>query len=243
MIRCINMDKSTARMDAIYRYYVDFEVKRIKGIDGSLLWGDGSVDELDRYNWNGDKLAGLISGNVIAEWYKDFGDARPPEVACSISHSMALVDFYNSNEDVGIIIEDDTAPLEGLLDFEMPNNVDFYCLIGTDHPGNRVATYSDGGIKYLRNLSGYAITKKGAEFAIKAMCPFWAVADIQMSFGLFDSVDVGTILPSFFKRGPLLNARAPVKSIIGLSEMAKETTFTSTGIKKWMPKGQESIPY
>lgn len=237
------MDKSTDRMCAIYKNYIDFDVNRIEGVDGVELWGDGTVDNLSRYNWNGSCLDKLIADGIIETWYRDFGDARPPDIACNLSQRRALLDFYNSNDDVGIIIEDDTLPLDGLNDFKMPTDVDFYCLLGVDHPGNRVATYSNGEIKFLRNLSGYAITKKGAELAMAAIVPFWNIVDIQLSFSIFRSVDVGTVLPVFKIRKDLIKAVAPSRSLVGLSHIATNTTCTKNGKKEWMPCGWDSVSY
>jgi len=237
------MKKSIDRIHSIYRCYKDFDVKIIEGVDGVSLWCDGSVDDFNRYNWDIEKLNNLINNGIIETWYKDFGDARPPDIACNVSQRNAIADFYNSDEDIGIIIEDDTCPLKGLADFKMPKDVDFYCLLGTDHPGHRVATYDNGEIKYLRNLSGYAITKKCAELAMDAIVPFWNIVDIQLSFSLFQSVEIGNTLPNFWKRRTTIKAMAPQKSLIGLSDMALNTTCTDTGKKKWMPKGWDSIPY
>jgi GR25 family glycosyltransferase involved in LPS biosynthesis len=236
------MDKSVDRMNHVCTAYRNFKIKRIKAVDGVAQWGDGTVDEFERYNWNDEKLKELIRGGVITDWYKDFGDFRPPEVACSVSHRDAIIDFYNSNEEVGIIIEDDTEPVN-LSTFVMPQEVDFYCLLGSNHPGRRVDTYENGDIKNLRNLSGYAITKRGASLAIEAMESFWSLADTQISFSLFKSVKVGTILPTFKTRSVLITAKAPIVSLVGLSKMSENTTFTCSGKKKWMPAGWASKAY
>jgi hypothetical protein len=237
------MDRSPHRMNLIHDYYGGLDIKRISALDGVSLWSDGSCDEFERFNWDDEKLNYLIKNGYIADWYKDYGDARPPEVACLLSHRIAIIDFYESNDPIGIIIEDDTFPLFDLNLFEMPKGVDFYCLLGSDHPGNRVVVNEDNEIKSLRNLSGYALTKYGAELAIDALFPFWCPADMQISLSLFGSINIGTMLPSFKKRGATIKAKAPDLSIIGLSESSRYTTFTCSGFKKWMPTGWESSPY
>jgi hypothetical protein len=242
LIRYINLCSDTERNKNIIECYSRYSLKRISAIDGIMEWGDGTYDSQGRWNWDRRKESDLIKDGVLARDHGLFYGLNPPEVACSIMQREAILDFLNSHEDVGFIIEDDTYPLCDLDSFEMPKDADFFCFLGTDHPGYRVMTNENDEIVCLRNLSAYAITRKGAEIAIEAMKPLWCIADSQLAMRSFRSINNNELWP-FKRTKDLMVAKAPSRSMIGLSRLSEYTTFSCDGKKPWVDEEWNSIAY
>lgn len=242
LIRYINLDSDIERNRHIIECYYDYNLKRISAIDGTKEWGDGSYDLQGRWNWDKLKEDRLIQDGILAKNHDLFYGLNPPEVACSVMQREAIIDFLNSNDEIGFIVEDDTCPLCDLHNFKMPKDTDFFCFLGTDHPGYRVMTNENDEIVCLRNLSAYAITRRGAEIAIEAMKPLWCIADSQLAMRSFMSLSNNELWP--FKRTKnLMVAKAPLKSMIGLSRLSEYTTFSYDGKKPWVDLDWNSIAY
>ena len=223
-IRCINMNKSTDRM---FHVLLTFnEVKCINAIDG-MQFSNNTFDEYKRPNWDNRKYP------IDSKYFYIF----PTTYACNLSHMKAWIDFIDSKDEWSIIVEDDTEPVMDLSNISIPDNCDFYYLIGVDHPGKRLFLYDDGQVKFSRTLGAYLLSKKAAILALEAMKPIhYFQADWQVPFRIFESMKNCKIpQPNWDNKLPTIKAYGQRESIIKHSQFAKVSTFTKDGSKSWIP--------
>lgn len=237
LIRYINLDRSYNRRKDIEKFYSKYDLKRINAIDG-LAFSDKSFNKDFSYNWDQKIRQDFLKFEVLKE--NGYYNLSPTELACGLSHRLAVIDFLKSNEEYGLIIEDDTFPCCDLNKIKIPVGVDFFCLLGTSHPGKRVLTCKKNQIKMLRNMSAYILNRKAAIAFLKSTLPLFCIQDGQYALFSFSENNIeGTGLP--LKKVAYLSAIAFEKSFIGLSEDCEKSTFTHNGEKKWIEKDWQSL--
>lgn len=223
-IRCINLSKSVDRMQHISKVFDS--VKRIEAING-MIYSDGTFNSKGVPNWS------FLPNNVNCSYFKMF----PTTFGCNLSHIKSWIDFLDSNEEWSIVIEDDTEPVISLHKLEIPDDCDFYYLIGSNHPGRRLMLYNDGKVKFTRTLAAYLLSRKAAYLAIEAMEEgHYFQTDWQVPFRIFESMQGCKVpQPKWKLNLPRIKAYGPINSIIQHSKFSKISTFTKDGTKKWIP--------
>jgi hypothetical protein len=228
-IRCINLDRSTDRWNDVSRAF-DNELIRIPAIDG-MRWSDGTYDDQGRPKW------GNIPSNVLTEHFRYF-QMFPTAYGCNRSHLRAISDFLTSGDEWGIIIEDDTEPIGDVRAIEVPDDADWFYLLGTDHKGCRVSTWEDGQVRLPRTLAAYALSRRCAVMARLSMNPHHVFqTDWQIPFRCFESLRDNEISKPDWPELPYrVKAYAPQQSIVKQSHHASVSTFTFHGDKPWIPR-------
>ena len=225
-IRCINLDRSTDRWE--YVSSVFYDLIRITAVDG-MQWSDGAFDEEGRPRW------GDVPEDVdpSSRHFKMF----PTTYGCNCSHLRAMEHFLATDEQWTIIIEDDTEPVGDLSSIEVPDDCDWYYLLGSSHPGCRLSLYSDGQVRASRTLGAYALSRRAAELAILAMQPIqYFQTDHQIPLRCFESALRGNwAMPDWPELSYRIKAYGQKDSIIRHSAHASVSTFTIDGRKPWIP--------
>jgi hypothetical protein len=225
-IRCINLDRSQERwkhMSSVFPKLI-----RIPAVDG-MKWSDGTYDCEKRPNWG--KLPKDV--DPCFRYFRMF----PTTYGCNLSHIRAMEDFLASDDSWTIIVEDDVLPAGDYKNISIPTDCDFYYLIGKNHPGFRLALYSDGQVRSSRTLAAYALSRNAAELALLAMRPVqYFQADHQIPLRCFVSTLRGDWEePSWLELPYRIKAYGQEESIIQHSEHASLSTFTLDGTKPWIP--------
>jgi hypothetical protein len=145
--------------------------------------------------------------------------------------------FLATDEQWTIIIEDDTEPVGDLSEIEVPDDCDWYYLIGSSHPGCRLSLYPDGQVRAPRTLGAYALSRRAAELAILAMQPIqYFQTDHQIPLRCFESTLRGNwVIPDWPELPYRIKTYGQQESIIRHSEYASVSTFTIDGRKPWIP--------
>lgn len=226
-IRCINLDRSSDRWEHISLVFRD--LIRIPAVDG-MQWSDGTFDKDGRPRW------GSIPGNVDFS-FRHF-HMFPATYGCNCSHLKAMEDFLSTDEPWTIIIEDDTEPVGDLSTIEVPDDCDWYYLIGASHPGCRLSLYPDGQVRSSRTLAAYALSRRAAELAILAMQPIqYFQTDHQIPLRCFKSTSRGNwAMPDWPELPYRIKAYGQQESTIRHSAHASVSTFTIDGRKPWIPE-------
>ena len=232
-IRCINLARSPGRWASIEHLFSGYDVQRVDAIDG-LDFSNGTFDELSRPCWDDEKLSELIVAGELTEGFTRYHKHYPTEYAACRSHKKALEAFLKTDEDWTIIIEDDVEPVSNLSTIDVPDGADFFSLIGTDHQG-RVWAGDDGQIAWMRTFGAYAISRSAAATACDALTPSHYPVDMQISVRCFASLSK-TYQVRCPKWGALdrFRAYAPKESVIRLSALSKQSTYTANGRKTWL---------
>lgn len=223
-VRCINLSSDKERWDSIVSSFGS-SIIRIPAIDGMFF----SSGEFDRYTcpkWK--EPTPMIS--------MEYSFLFPTTYGCNLSQVKAWKDFLKTDEEWTIIIEDDVEIIKDIKKIEIPDDCDFYYLIGSNHPGKRLIVYEDGSPKFTRTLAAYLISRQAAELAIKAMdgCHYYQT-DLQVPLRIFNSMkDVNFKTPEWPEIGRI-NASTQKESIIQHNKLAKISTFTKNGKKSWIP--------
>ena len=228
-IRCINLEGSLDRWKHVKNTFGD--VKRIPAVDG-LQWASGDFDQVGRPLWGanpGNAHFGVTAGFVLF----------PTTYGCNLSHLKAMRDFLASGEEWTIIIEDDTEPVGDLTAIEVPDDTDWFYLIGSSHPGGRLYIWPDNTVFLPRTLAAYALSRKAAKLAIQAMEPkHYFQTDWQIPARCFNSMRQSPFkTPNWPELPNRINAYGQRESIIQHSPLAARSTFTKDGLKPWIPKG------
>lgn len=225
-IRCINLDRSTDRWEHVSSAFHD--LIRIPAVDG-MQWSDGTFDEEGRPCW-GDIPEDM---DMSSRHFKMF----PTTYGCNCSHLRAMEHFLATDEQWTIIIEDDTEPVGDLSEIEVPDDCDWYYLIGSSHPGCRLSLYPNGQVRAPRTLGAYALSRRAAELAILAMQPIqYFQTDHQIPLRCFESTLRGNwVIPDWPELPYRIKTYGQQESIIRHSEYASVSTFTIDGRKPWIP--------
>jgi hypothetical protein len=228
-IRCINLDRSKDRLEHVVSAFLGLDMIRIPAVDG-LQWADGTYDKNGKPNWK--TLPDDIDSSF--EYFRMFATTY----GCNLSHIKAMRDFLDSDEGWGIIIEDDVEPVGDLTEIEVPDDCDWYYLIGSSHPGCRLSLYSDEQVWASRTLGAYALSRRAAELAIIAMKPIqYFQTDHQIPLRCFESTLRGNwAMPNWSELPYRIKAYGQKESIIRHSEHASVSTFTRDGRKPWIPE-------
>lgn len=226
-IRCINLDWSKDRWDHVSSVF--HGLIRIPAVNG-MQWSDGTYDKDGKPNW--EDVPDDV--DLLFKHFKMF----PTTYACNISHIKAMRSFLDSDEDWTIIIEDDTEPVGDLSAIDVPDDCNWYYLIGALHPGCRLSLYPDGQAWAPRTLGAYALSRRAAELAIMAMRPIqYFQTDHQIPLRCFDSALRGNwAMPNWLELPYRIKAYGQKESIIRHSEHASVSTFTKDGRKPWIPE-------
>jgi hypothetical protein len=227
-IRYINLDRSIDRLEHVVSAFRGLDLIRIPAVDG-MQCADGSYDEVGRPNW------GSLPDDVDPsfEHFQMFATTY----GCNLSHHRAMEDFLATEELWTIIVEDDTEPVGDLNAIEVPDNCDWYYLIGANHPGGRLALYPDGQVRSSRTLAAYALSRRAAELALLAMRPIqYFQTDHQIPLRCFESTLRGNwAMPAWEELPYRLKAYGQRESIVKHSRHAAVSTFTIDGRKPWIP--------
>lgn len=226
-IRCINLDRSSGRWAHVSSVFRD--LIRIPAVDG-MQWSDGTFDEDGRPRW------GDVPGDVDSS--SRYFNMFPTTYGCNCSHLKAMRHFLSTEEQWTIIIEDDTEPSGNLSEIEVPDDCDWYYLIGASHPGCRLSLYPDGQVWSARTLGAYALSRWAAELAIMVMRPIqYFQTDHQIPLRCFESILRGNwAMPDWPELPHRIKAYGQRESIIRHSEHASVSTFTIDGRKPWIPE-------
>jgi hypothetical protein len=232
-IWCINLDRSQDRWDHVVGAFGP-DVIRVPAVDGLVL-SDCTYDDEGRPNWR------LIPKNVdpTFKYFKMF----PTTYACNLSHREAMFRFLGTDNDWCVIIEDDTEPVGDLSEIEVPNDCDFFYLIGSSHPGCRLSLYPDGQVHGFRTLAAYVLSRRAAALAIDAMWPVhYFQADHQIPLRCFESTLRGNWdHPDWPELPYRIRAYGQQESIVQHSEHAKISTFTRDGKKPWITESMAIV--
>jgi hypothetical protein len=232
-IWCINLDRSRDRWDHIFKTFGP-DVIRVPAVDG-MAWSDGTYDLQGRPHW------GKIPNDVdpMFRYFNMF----PTTYACNLSHIEALHRFLGTSDPWGIIIEDDTEPVGDLHEIEVPDDCDFFYLIGSSHPGCRLSLCPDGQVKGFRTLAAYALSRRAAILALCAMVPVqYYQADHQIPLRCFESALRGNWEHPEWQELPYrIRAYGQQESIVQHSEHARISTFTRDGRKPWIPDSMSNL--
>jgi len=225
-IRCINLDRSKDRREHVSSAFCD--LIRIPAVDG-MQWSNDSFDEHGRPSW----------GDVPEDIDPSFRHFKmfPTTYGCNCSHLRAMEHFLATDEQWTIIIEDDTEPVGNLSVIEVPDDCDWYYLLGASHPGCRLSLYPDRQIRASRTLGAYALSRRAAELAILAMRPIqYFQTDHQIPLRCFESILRGNwAMPDWLELPYRIKAYGQRESIIRHSAHASVSTFTIDGRKPWIP--------
>ena len=226
-IWCINLNRSTDRWAHVQKTFGP-DVIRVQAIDGMAL-SDGTYDADGKPNW------GEIPGDVDPTFR--YFEMFPTTYACNLSHRQALISFLGTADDWGVIIEDDTEPVGDLSKIEVPDDCEFFYLIGAWHPGSRLSLYADGQVHGSRTLAAYALSRSAALLALQAMTPTqYYQADHQIPLRCFESTLRGNWdRPNWPDLPYRVRAYGQPESLVRHSEHAKISTFTRDGKKPWIP--------
>jgi GR25 family glycosyltransferase involved in LPS biosynthesis len=234
----INLKRSLERRNYIEKVFKNNALNRIEAIDG-LQFSTGEVDSYNRYKWNPVILKKLIQKKILNNPHNRYYNLMPTELGCNLSHLKAIKTFLLTKEEYAIIIEDDVEPVGDLFSIQIPDDADFFYLVGPEHPGNRIQLYSDNQVKWARTLMGYILSRKAGESILKALKTHYYQTDWQIPFRLFQSFSgiLKSKLPPEWEELERFKAYGPDKSLIIHSEYAKISTFTASGDKCWIPEG------
>lgn len=226
-IRCINLDRSLDRWRHVSSVYN--RLIRISAVDG-MKFSDGNVDSDGCPTWG--KIPSDISIGQ-PQFFKMF----PTTYGCNLSHLKAITDFLSSDEEWTIIVEDDTEPEGDLSTIHVPDDCDFFYLIGTSHPGCRLALYQDMQVRASRTLAAYALSRRAAAISLIAMVPIqWYQTDHQIPLRCFEStLRECWCTPDWEELPYRVKGYGQVESIIRHSKHAAVSTFTINGKKPWIP--------
>ena len=226
-IWCVNLDRSKDRWAHVQKTFGS-SVIRVPAIDGMTM-SDGTYDVEGKPNWGWEPE----DVDMTSKYFGMF----PTTYACNLSHMSAWADFLAAGDLWGVIIEDDTEPAGDLSKIEVPDDCDFFYLIGSQHPGSRLSLYPDGQVYGFRTLAAYALTRRAALLALRAMLPMqYYQADHQVPLRCFESALRGR--REHLDRPELpyrVKAYGQPESIVRHSEHAKVSTFTRDGRKPWLP--------
>jgi len=234
----INLDRCRDRREAMESSFFD-DLIRVPAIDG-FVWTTGEVDSNGKYCWKKTVKDDFLKYKILPTSLKKCVGMSPMEVACNFSHIRALRTFLCTNNDYGIILEDDVEPIKqgSLLDYiKFPLQGDILYLCGPKHPGDRLRLYDDRQVKWARTLMGYVVSRKAAKLMIRAAFPMCYLMDTQIMVRLYKSLEQfkkNWVSPELeeldrFKAYGLLDP------LIQHSKYAKITTFTKDGTKPWLP--------
>lgn len=230
-IRCINLASSQDRWRNTLAAYGP-EVIRIDAIDG-MRFSSGEWDRVNRPVWS------EVPANVSLHFFEMF----PTTFACNLSHMKMWEHFLESGEEWGVFLEDDTEPLEDLSTIKIPDDCNFYFLIGEDHPGFRLSLYPSGEVKFSRTLGAYLMSRKATVLALQSMDDHFFQADLQVPLRIFESMKNARIKVPQWEPLPRIKAYGPKKSLIGHSRLANISTFTRDGKKCWIPEMLQGTCY
>ncbi|MEJ2023420.1 MAG: hypothetical protein P8Y00_00080 [Deltaproteobacteria bacterium] len=210
------------------------DVIRVPAVDG-LAWSDGTYDAEGKPRW------GRIPEDVDPTFR--YFEMFPTTYACNLSHRQAVIKFlgvtdeWGIPDEWGIIVEDDTEPVADLSEIEVPDDCDFYYLIGSQHPGSRISLYPDGQVYGFRTLAAYVLSRRAALSALRALRPIqYYQADHQVPLRCFESALRGRWEhPEWPELRQRIKAYGQPESIVQHSEHAKISTFTRDGRKPWVP--------
>jgi len=226
-IWCINLGRSTERWAHVQKTFGP-NIIRVPAVDGLVL-SDRTYDAEGRPNWRS------IPKNVdpTFRYFRMFSTTY----ACNLSHREAMFRFLGTGDDWGVIVEDDTEPVGDLSKIEMPDDCDFFYLIGARHPGSRLSLYADGQVHGFRTLAAYVLSRRAAALAIDAMWPVhYFQADHQIPLRCFEStLRENWDHPDWPELRYRIKAHGQPESIVRHSEHAKVSTFTRDGRKPWIP--------
>jgi hypothetical protein len=230
-VRCLNLERSHKRWIDIVTLFGD-KVIRIDAVDG-MQFASGEWDRMGKPCW------AELPIDVTTRYFEMY----PTTYGCNLSHIKSWEHFLNSDEEWGIFVEDDTMPIKDILSVDIPDDCDFFYLIGPDHPGYRIGLFPDRQVRFARTLGAYLMSRKAAELAIRAMNTHYYQADTQVPIRIFDSMKHHKIKAPNWAELPRIKAYGPTESIVGHSEHAESSTFTIDGKKNWIPDELKSIKY
>lgn len=227
-IRCISLYRAKDRRYSILSKFDNTIM--LDAVDG-MQWASGEYDEYGRPLWK------TVPENVTLKSINGF-EMFPTTYACNLSHLKAMKDFLRSKDEWTIIIEDDVEPVGDLTEIDVPDDADWFYLIGSDHPGCRLSLYLDGQVQMPRTLAAYALSRRAAELAIMAMEGIhYYQTDWQIPIRCFESMrNCALNLPKWEELPYRIKAYGPQKSIIRHNEHAAVSTFTADGRKPWIPE-------
>jgi GR25 family glycosyltransferase involved in LPS biosynthesis len=235
----INLKRSPKRRSYIEKVFKGKKLNKIEAIDG-LQFSSKKIDNQNRYQWDPVILKKFIQKKILNNSYNRYYDLMPTELGCNLSHLKAVKSFLTTDLNYAIIIEDDVEPVKDLSSIEIPDDADFFYLVGPEHPGNRIQLYNDNQVKWARTLMGYILSRKAGELILKAVKTHYYQTDWQIPFRLFQSFSgvLKSKLPPEWEELERFKAYSPDKSLIIHSEYAKISTFTASGRKCWIPEGE-----
>jgi hypothetical protein len=226
-IRCINLDISTERWASVSEAF-SAELIRISAIDG-MQWSDGTYDKDGRPNW---KIRPADAPVEFDRYFRMF----PTTYACNLSHLKAMRDFLSTDEQWTIIIEDDVEPVGDVSAIEVPDDCDFFYLIGTSHPASRLSLWPDNQVRSPRTLAAYALLRRAAKLAIDAMDRLHVFQTAQqIPMRCFESSLRERWAQPDWPELPRIKAYGQRESITQHNKHAAVSTFTRDGRKPWIP--------
>lgn len=242
-IYCINLDRSTDRLESVTNAFPNDALVRVKGVDG-LQWSD-EFDIGRRPAWD---LASKSRLEHVGALHPGSGKSMyPTSLGCSLGHLSAWTKFLETTDHAAIFIEDDIQPVGFFEGDSLAKRTDeifdgYGCdalyLCSPYHPGQRIRVYGDDQIKSCRTGMGYVFTRRAAELAIHAAFPAFQCHDIQVSFRIFKSMDRPAVIrsiPPGLKRLERIIAKCVKIGLVEHSEHARISTMTRDGLKPWLP--------